>query len=193
MPACAHDCKYRPKARLSLCRRERTKVRVSTSTAPAAQTKLLARRCRVPGELDDSKTAAQRSPCEPEIPSAFGREFVRHNSYARHRPIRSRALRSNNRNPRCSNPMDADGEICSLQNFGSANAAKECAQCRLPSCVTNEHDSRRIILVTNAIFEKQDFTPHLSPLPLAKGRGERPQRAHAVLWQLMSTARVCDG
>ncbi len=61
--------------------------------------------------------------------------------------------------------MDADGEICSLQNFGSANAAKEYAQCRLVSCVTDERDSRRIILVTTAIFERQDCTPHLNPLP----------------------------
>ena len=44
-------------ARLSLCARERIEVRVSTSTAPAAQTRSLVRRCRVPGEPDDSKTA----------------------------------------------------------------------------------------------------------------------------------------
>jgi hypothetical protein len=52
--------------------------------------------------------------------------------------------------------MDADVEICSLPNFGSANAAKERAPDRLPSFATNERDSRRIILVTNAIFEKND-------------------------------------
>ena len=45
------------------------------------------------------------------------REFVRHNNYARHRPIRSRALRSDSRNPGCSSPPDADGEICSLQKL----------------------------------------------------------------------------
>jgi hypothetical protein len=49
--------------------------------------------------------------------------------------------------------MDADGEICSLQSFGSASAAKECAQCRLPSFVTSERDSQGIMLVTNAISE----------------------------------------
>jgi hypothetical protein len=52
--------------------------------------------------------------------------------------------------------MDVDGEICNLQNFDSSNAAKECAQCRLPSFTTNERDSRRIILATHAVFEKQD-------------------------------------
>jgi hypothetical protein len=91
-----------------------------------------------------------------EILTAFDRELVRRDSYARHRPIRSQALLSNNRNPGCSGPTDADGEICSPQNFGSANAAKECARYRLPSFATNERDSRRIILATHAVFEKQD-------------------------------------
>jgi hypothetical protein len=52
--------------------------------------------------------------------------------------------------------MDADGEICSLQNFGSASVAKECAQCQLPFFAINEHGSRKIILDTTAIFEKYD-------------------------------------
>jgi hypothetical protein len=141
----------RPKARLSLCQRERIKVRVSMSIARAAQTRSLARRCRVPGEPDDSKIAGQRSPSEPEIPTSLYREFVRCDSYARLRPIRSRALRLDNRNPECSSPTGADGEICSPQNFGSANVAKECAQCRLLAFVANARDSRRNILVTNVI------------------------------------------
>ena len=148
-------------------------MRVSTSTAAAAQTRLLARRCRVPGELDDSKTAAQRSLCEPEILTAFGREFVRRDSYAHCHPIRSRALRSDNRNPGCSSPMDADGEVCSLQNFGSANDASKCAQCRLLSCVTNEHDSRRIILVADVIFRKAGLTiPSRQSSPRNRGEAE---------------------
>jgi hypothetical protein len=192
LSCCSATCRFRlesaiastgQKARLSLCQRERTKVRVSTSIAPAAQTRLLARRCRVPGEPDDSRTAAQRFPCEPEIPTEFDLEFVRHDSYGHHRPIRSRALRSDNRNPGCNGRMDADSEICSLQNFGSANAAKECAQCRFPSCVTNEHDSRRIILVTNAIFEKQDY-PHLNPL--SAKRGEADEGVHAGVFAFVT-------
>jgi hypothetical protein len=72
--------------------------------------------------------------------------------------------------------MDADSES-SLQNFGSANAAKECAQCRLPSFATNEPDSRRIILVISITSERQDYTPHLNPLP-AKW-GEPAESVHA--------------
>jgi hypothetical protein len=48
--------------------------------------------------------------------------------------------------------------------------AKECAQCQLPSFPTNERDSRRIILVPNAIFEKQDYHP--SPQSSPRKRGE---------------------
>ena len=142
-------------------------------------TRSLSRRCRVPGEPDDSKIAAQRSLCEPGSPSALDREFAQNDSYARHRPIRSRALRSGNRNPGCSSPTNADGEICSPQNFGSANAAKECAHCQLPSFATNERDSRRIILVTNAIFEKQDYIfPLTSILSPQAGRGGTVHRGY---------------
>ena len=133
-----------------------------TSSAPAAQTRSLSRRCRVPRESDDSKIAAQRFLCEPGMPSGLDREFAQNDNYARHRPIRSRALRSDSRNPECSSPTDAGGEICNLQSCGSANDAKECAPDRLLSFATNERDSRRIILLTSAVFERQSpLTFHL--------------------------------
>ena len=122
-------------------------------------TRSLSRRCRVPGEPDDSKIAAQRSLCEPGSPSALDREFAQNDSYARHRPIRSRALRSGSRNPECSSPADADGEIYSLQSFGSANGPKVRPQDRLLSFATNERDSRRIILLASAVSRKADQPP----------------------------------
>ena len=65
----------------------------------------------------------------------------------------------------------AGGEICSLQNFGSANAAKECAQRRLSFYVARKLGSQRIILITNAISEKCDqLSPHLAPLPACGAR-----------------------
>jgi hypothetical protein len=67
--------------------------------------------------------------------------------------------------------MDADGEIYSLQNFGSLNGAKVCAQYRLPSFATNERDSQETILFTRAISEREPTpTPHLSPLPASGAR-----------------------
>jgi len=84
--------RFSREARLSLWQRERIKVRVSTNTAAAAQARSPARRCRVPGEPDDSRTAGQRFSHERATPSAFGREFDPSDSDARHRLIQLRAL-----------------------------------------------------------------------------------------------------
>ena len=81
--------------------------------------------------------------------------------------------------------MDADGEICSLQNFGSAGGAKECAQYRLSSFVTSARDSPGIILVTDAISEngiKRPLTLVLSP---QAGRGGGSQSTVRRFWHAM--------
>jgi hypothetical protein len=49
---------------------------------------------------------------------------------------------------------------------------------------TNERDSRRIILVTDAIFEKQEYTPHLNPL--SAKRGEADEGVHAGVFALVT-------
>jgi hypothetical protein len=46
--------------------------------------------------------------------------------------------------------MGAGVEICNLQNFGSANAAKECVQERLLSSVATERGSQISDLMTKA-------------------------------------------
>ncbi len=107
-------------ARLSLWQRERIKLRVSTNTTAAAQARSPARRCRVPGEPDDSRTAGQRFSHERATPSAFGREFDPSDSDARHRLIQLRALPPDNRNPVCKRRTDADGEI-SVPQMASKN------------------------------------------------------------------------
>ncbi len=146
-------------ARLSLCQRERIKVRIRR--APLLQ--------RKPDRLQDAVefSAHLRIPkpqhkdpiTGPEIPTALDREFVRHDSYARNRLVRSRALRPDNRNPGCSSLMDAGGEICNLQNFGSTKAAKVCAQCRLPSFAKNKRDSQEIILLISTVSRKANQSP----------------------------------
>ena len=115
-------------------------------------------------------------PCEPGIPTAFDREFVRCDSYARHRPIRSRASQPGNKNQVRNSPKDAVGETCSLQNFGCANAAKECAPVQLPSSATVERGSRRIMLMTHATSEKPDQRSLTSVLSPQAGRGEGVRR-----------------
>jgi len=120
------------------------KVRDCFSVARRVRTRLLATRCRALGEPDDSRIATQRLHGGPGIPIALDREFGLHGSYARRRPTRWRALRSDNRNPRRSLRRDAGGEIYGLQNSGSANVAKECVQAPSPSFAAIERDPQTI-------------------------------------------------
>src|SRR6187397_825621 len=147
------------------------KVRDCFSVAPRVRTRLPATRCRALGEPDDSRTATQQVHGGPGILTAFDREFGPQGSYARRRPTRWRALRSDNRNPRRNGRTDVAGEICSPQNFGSVSVAKEYVQAQSPSFAAIERDPRRLILTVNACSEKGfSDAPHLNPLPAS---GER--------------------
>ena len=103
MPRSCATLKEGPQARarrLSLSQRERIKVRVCFAVAPRARARLLAIRCRAPGEPGDSKISTQRLHGDPGIPIAFGREFDLHGSYVHRRPVQWPALRWDSRNPR---------------------------------------------------------------------------------------------
>ena len=157
--------------RLSLCRRERMKVRDCFSVAPRVRTRLLATRCRALGEPDDSRIATQQGHGRPGILTAFDRDFGLHGSYARRRPTRWLALRSDNRNPRRNRRTDVGGEICIPRNFGSLSVAREYVQAQSPFFAAIERDPRGLILTVNVSSEKGFVdAPHLNPLPLA-GRG----------------------
>ena len=126
--------------RLSLCQRERMKVRDCFSVAPQVQTRLLATRCRALGEPDDSRIATQQFRDELGSLTAFDRGFGMPDSYVRRRPIRQPALRWDNRNPARNLRTDAAGEICSLRNFDSVSVAKEYVPAASPSFATIERD-----------------------------------------------------
>jgi len=164
--------------RLSLCQRERMKVRDCFSVAPQVSTRLVATRCRVLGEPADSRIAAQRLHGEPEIGTACDREFGPHGSYARRRPTQWRALRLDNRNPRRNRRTDVGGEICSPRNFGSLSVAKEYAQAQWPSFAAIERDPRRSILTVSVSFEKGFVdAPHLNPLPASGAKRKTARQA----------------
>src|SRR5947207_1256122 len=141
-------------SRLSLCQRERMKVRDCFSIAPRVRTRLPATRCRALGEPDDSRIAIQRLHGGLRIPTAFDRAFGLQGSYARRRPTRWLALRSDNRNPRRNHRTDVGGEICSSRNFGSVSVANEYVQAQSPSFAAIERGPRRLILSINASPEK---------------------------------------
>ena len=158
------------RSRLSLSQRERMKVRDCFAVAPRVRTRLLATHYRALGESDDSRISTRQLHGEPEIPSAFGREFGLYGSYVLRRPIRWPALRSDNRNPRRSRPADVGDETYSLQNFGSVNVAKEYVPARSPSFAAIERDSQQFILTINASSEKHFRIP--SPQSSPRKRGE---------------------
>jgi hypothetical protein len=69
--------------------------------------------------------------------------------------------------------MDIDGEICNLQNFGSANAAKECVQYRLPSFAANERVHKKLSHSSAQFLERLINQPLTSVLSRLAGRGGR--------------------
>ena len=152
--------------RLSLSKRERMEVRDCSALVPRAQTRLLATRCRVPGELDGSKISTQQLHGGLGSRTAFDPELGRDGSYVHRRPIRRLALRSDSRNPRRNRRTDVGGEICSQRNFGSASVAKECVQAQWPSVAAMERAPQRFILIINAFLEKSVYvrpSPQSSP------------------------------
>jgi len=157
--------------RLSLCQRERIKVRDYFSVAPRVRTRLPATRCRALGEPDDSRIAIQRLHGGLGILTAFDREFGLLGSYARRRPTQWLALRSDNRNPRRNHRTDVGGEICSSRNFSSMTVAKEYVQAQSPSFAAIERGPRRLILTVNASPGKGFRMPLTSILSPLAGRG----------------------
>ena len=152
-------------------------MRDCLSVAPRVRTRLPATRCRALGEPDDSRIAKQTLHGGLGIPTAFGREFGLHGSYARRRPTRWLALRSDSRNPRRNLRTDVVGEIWSLRNFGSVSVAKEYVQAVSPSFAAIERDPQRITLIIKLSSEKL-FTnaPSLQSSPRQRGEAEeRPE------------------
>ena len=160
-----------PGVRLSLCQRERMKVRDCLTAVGLVQTRLLATRCRVRCEPDDSRIATQRLHAEPGILPAFDREFGLPDSNVRRRPVRQPVLRSDNRNPRRNRRTDVGGEICGPRNFGSVRAARESVQAQSPFFATISRDSQRFILTMNACSKRSFRMPLTSILSPQAGRG----------------------
>jgi len=149
------------------------KVRDCLTAVGLVQTRLLATRCRVLGEPDDSRIATRRLHAEPGILTAFDREVGLPDSYVRRRPIRQPALRWDNRNPGRNHRTNVGGEICNPRNFGSVSSARESVQAQSPSFATIERDSQRFILTMNASSEKSFRMPLTSILSPQAGRGGR--------------------
>ena len=156
--------------RLSLSQRERIKVRDSFWRLFPARSRSPLGRCRVLYELGDSRTGEPEFAGEQEAPHVRDLVFGQFDSYVRHRPAQSPTLPLGSRNRGHKNQLDAAAGICSPQNCGFVGVAKEHVPIWSGAFVANERGSRRHLRL-GQFFGKVELTPHLSPLPLSKGRG----------------------
>jgi hypothetical protein len=169
------DCQ----SRLSLSQRERSEARDYFQRASRVRTISPLERYPIPDEFDDSRIAAPRFRGEREILLAHGRVSIRLGSYDRRHPTRSPALQQVSRSRVCKAGADADDEICKLQNSDCVAGARERVPTSLDACAGNERDSQSDL--TRLTFSgKDELTPHLSPLPLSKGRGDINRRVSAA-------------
>jgi hypothetical protein len=169
----------RPQCCLSLSQRERTEVRDHSRHASRALTISPLERYPILDESDDSRIAAPRFRDEREILLAHDRVSIRPGSYDRRHPARSPALQQGSRSRVCKARADAADEICNLQNSDSAGGARACVPTSLDACADNERDSQNH-LTCSAFIAEGESTPHLSPLPLSKGRGDTNCTAFVV-------------
>ena len=160
--------------RLSLSQRERIKVRDCFRSVPRARSKSLLARYRVLHELGDSKIEGPRCRGEREILSARDRVSGRLDDHVLHRPAQLPALPRHNKNRGHKDEADAAAGICSPQSYGFVGVAKEHVPIWSGAFVANERGSRRYLRL-GQFFGKVELTPHLSPLPLSKGRGGRKE------------------
>jgi hypothetical protein len=162
--------------RLSLCQRERMKVR-DCFCGPLRQTKLLAERCRVLHEFDDSKIAGRRFHGRLEIGPDHGLACDQLRSCGLHHQAQRRVSRQGSKSRGRKDQSGAAGGTCIHRNFDFADAAKEFAQLQFPSHAASEHESRQNNIIgparsrkANVCFMRSFSAPHLSPLPAT---GER--------------------
>jgi len=135
-----------------------------------ARSKSLLARYRVPHELGDSKIGGPRCRGEREILPVRDRVSGRLDNYILRRLAQLPALPLGSRNRGHKNQPDAAAGIWSPQGYGSAGGAKEDVPIWSDAFSNIERGSRRYLRL-GQFFGKVEFTPHLSPLPLSKGRG----------------------
>ena len=171
--------------RLSLSQRERIKVRDCFWHVSRARSRSPFGRCRVLHELGGSRTGEREFAAEQETPHVRDRVFGQFDSYARHRLAQSPASSRGNRNRGHKNQPDAAAGTCSPQNYGFAGGAREDVPTWSDACGDTERGSRRY-LSDRQFFQKVELTPHLSPLPLGKGRGGESYAARRIQTEFAS-------
>jgi len=159
--------------RLSLSQRERIKVRDCFWHVFPARSRSPSGRCPILHVIGGSKIGEREFAGEQETPHVRDRVFGQFDNYVRHRLAQSPALPLGSRNRARKNQPDAAAGICSPQNYGFIGGAREDVPTWSDASSNIEHGSRKHLSL-GQIFGKLELTPHLSPLPLGKGRGGKP-------------------
>ena len=126
--------------RLSLCERERIKVRDFRSNVAQARTRSLSECYQALDKLDDSKIAKRKFRNWREIHLVRDRIFHARDNHDLNHRSRPRSSRQDNKSPGCTWRWDAVIGICSRRNFDFGDDARERAQALSPFCESNEHD-----------------------------------------------------
>lgn len=169
-----------PRSLLSLCKRERIKVRdCPGDRILPAHTGLPAGLHRDSRALHHSKSGGRE--CRPgrETLHAHDLCFDARHAHDRSRRARRRGELPDNRNRECIDRSDADAGICSRSEFGCAVDSRGSARPGWRSCADGRRDSLNRVLGTFGAFgEASLLPPHLNPLP--RSGGEETSRASAT-------------
>ena len=160
---------------LSLCQRERTKVRDARGVAHPERTKSLPTQYRALHVFDGSKTVGRQFLCSQEKHHVSRPAFCQMDSRDPIRPAQSRVSPPDSRNRRCSDQSRAVAETYSRQNCDSAAAATTHARRR--SRFSGEHARDSLERTFSPVAERAKAkTRKLRPSPQSSPR----QRGEAV-------------
>lgn len=151
--------KNRVKSRLSLCQRERMKVRDCSWIAFRALTKWLGGRYRALSLSGDSRSGRRQFLVWSEIRRVLGRVFHEGDIRDRNHPTRWRVSRRDSRNRERNVRLDAVVGICNLQSFDFEDGAKEYVHSRWRSCASNGGESLGACLTIATFSEKRNRPP----------------------------------
>jgi hypothetical protein len=155
---------------LSLCQRERIKVRDCPTFVAQVLPRLFQERYRGLREPDDSKSGRPQFLERRETVLARSRVAHQRVFHVLNHLVRRQVLRLDSRNLGYKDRSGAVGETCSWQTFDFAALATICVHTLSSSCGGNERGSLFHFLIAWVSREEKSKAPHLNPLPVS---GER--------------------
>jgi hypothetical protein len=136
-------------------------------------------RCRALGGPDGSRIESQQFLSRPRIVLVSGRVSRGADNCGPNHLIQWQVSEPDNRNPKCTNRLDAGAGICNRRGFDFEDAAREYVRSRSRSCGDNVRESLRHDLTIAISYEKGNQCPSPQSSPPQAGRGGLSSR----LWE----------